>query len=253
MLSYGTLLKIHFLCQGKILPKPINEKPIEDPDLYKRTMYQVYLSQPPNKSQNAPYALISPQVTPSKRQLKRGGSPSKSVIDDAKVKNKSKVADNRKTSETKAKIKSTIKPPATKSETKRVVDDIDSRARRAERRVSFEAGTKDQPTSTEKRALKRVNNDTECENKSGERASKRQKSERKAVEPAKKTDVNSSQRRERLLFGEKPTPSSPSSSSSSTLSKPIKLHLTIDLEMEEEQFVRIAKQLPGLLNMPFKG
>ena len=79
----------------------------------------------------------------------------------------------------------------------------------------------------------------------------RDKSQRKAVEPAKKTDVNSSQRRERLLFGEKPTPSSPSSSS--TLSKPIKLRLTIDLEMEEEQFVRIAKQLPGLLNMPFKG
>ena len=248
MLSYGALLKIHFLCQGKTLPKPINEKPIEDPDLYKRTMYQVYLSQPPNKSQNAPYALISPQVTPSKRQLKRGGSPSKSVIDDAKVKNMSKVADNRKANETKSKIKSTIKT-ATKSETKRVVDDIDSRARRAERRVSFEAGTKDQPTSTEKRALKRVNNDTECENKSGERASKRQKG--KAVEPAKKTDVTSSQRRERLLFGEKP--SSPSSSSSTTLSKPIKLHLTIDLEMEEQQFVRIAKQLPGLLNMPFKG
>ena len=189
-------------------------------------------------------------MTPSKRQLKRGGSPSKSVIDDAKVKNMSKVADNRKSNETK--IKSTIKPPATKNETKRVADDIDSRARRAERRVSFEAGTKDQPTSSERRALKRVNNDTDSENKSDERASKRQKSERKAVEPAKKTDVNSSQRRERLLFGEKPTPSSPSSSSS-TLSKPIKLHLTIDLEMEEEQFVRIAKQLPGLLNMPFKG
>jgi len=211
--------------KGKILPKPINEKPIEDPDLYKRTMYQ---------------------VTPSKRQLKRGGSPSKSVIDDAKVKNMSKVADNRKTNETKAKIKSTIKPPATENETKRVVDDVDSRARRAERRVSFEAGTKDQPTSSERRALKRVNKDTESENKS-----KRQKSEGKAVEPSKKTDVNSSQRRERLLFGE--NPSSPSSSSSTTLSKPIKLHLTIDLEMEEEQFVRIAKQLPGLLNMPFKG
>ena len=255
MLSYDTLLKIHFLCQGKILPKPINEKPIGDPDLYKRTMYQVYLSQPPNKSQNAPYALISPQVTPSKRQLKRGGSPSKSVIDDAKVKNMSKVADNRKTNETKAKIKSTIKPPATKNETKRVVDDIDidSRARRSERRVSFEAGTKDQPTSTERRALKRVNNDTESENKSGERASKRQKSERKSAEPPKKTDVASSQRRERLLFGEKPSSPSSSSSSSTTLSKPIKLHLTIDLEMEEEQFVRIAKQLPGLLNMPFKG
>ena len=244
MLSYDTLLKIHFLCQGKILPKPINEKPIEDPDLYKRTMYQVYFSQPPNK-------LISPQVTPSKRQLKRGGSPSKSVIDDAKVKNMSKVADNRKTNETKAKIKSTIKPPAGKNETKSVVDDIDSRARRAERRVSFEAGTKDQPTSSERRALKRVNNDNESENKSDERGSKRQKSEGKAVEPSKKTDVNSSQRRERLLFGE--NPSSPSSSSSTTLSKPIKLHLTIDLEMEEEQFVRIAKQLPGLLNMPFKG
>ena len=243
MLSYGTLLKIHFCCQVKTLPKPINDKPIEDPDLYKRTMYQVYFSQPPNK-------LISPQVTPSKRQLKRGGSPSKSVIDDAKVKNMSKVADNRKTNETKAKIKSTIKPPATENETKRVVDDVDSRARRAERRVSFEAGTKDQPTSTERRALKRVNKDTESENKSGERASKRQKSERKAVEPAKKTDVDSSQRRERLLIGEKP--SSPSSSST-TLSKPIKLHLTIDLEMEEEQFVRIAKQLPGLLNMSFKG
>merc|ERR1719471_214939 len=190
--------------KGKTLPKPINDKPIEDPDLYKRTMYQ---------------------VTPSKRQLKRGGSPSKSVIDDAKVKNMSKVADNRKTNETKARIKSTIKPPATKNETKRVVDDIVSRARRAERRVSFEAGTKDQPTSSEKlserRALKRVNKDTESEDKSGEKAAKRQKSERKGVEPAKKTDVDSSQRRERLLFGEKP--SSPSSSSSSTLSKPIKL------------------------------
>ena len=248
MLSYGTLLKIHFWCQVKTLPKPINDKPIEDPDLYKRTMYQVFFHSPPKISQFAPYALISLQVTPSKRQLKRGGSPSKSVIDDAKVKNMSKVADNRKTNETKAKIKSTIKPPTTKNETKRVVDDIDSRARRAERRVSFEAGTKDQPTSSERRALKRVNNDTESENKSGERASKRQKSERKSAEPPKKTDVASSQRRERLLFGEKP-----SSPSSSTLSKPIKLHLTIDLEMEEEQFVRIAKQLPGLLNMPFKG
>ena len=116
-MSYGTLLKIHFLCQGKTLPKPINEKPIEDPDLYKRTMYQVFFSQPPNKSQIDPYALISPQVTPSKRQLKRGGSPSKSGIDNAKVKNMSKVADNRKSNETKARIKSTIKPPAGKDET----------------------------------------------------------------------------------------------------------------------------------------
>ena len=96
----------------------------------------------------------------------------------------------------------------------------------------------------DRRASKRVSAD---ETESHERASKRQKEAKKAPEQAKKTDVLKNQRRERLLFGEES-----SSTSSSSLSKPIKLHLTIDLEMEEEQFVRIAKQLPALLNVPFK-
>lgn len=230
------------------IKKPTAEKVVEDPDLYKRTMYQ---------------------VTPSKRQLKRGGSPSKSVIDTAKVKNKAKVKNTAKVKnkakvknntkdKNKAKVvdktkktvaKSTSKPPAVKE-----VIERNSRAGRAERRVSFEVSQVEQSkssgeqTSADRRASKRVNVD---ENDLGERASKRQKeankTERKAPEPVKKAEAATNNRRERLLFGEEL-----SSSSSSSSSKPIKLHLTIDLEMDEEQFVRIAKQLPALLNMPFK-
>ena len=148
------------------------------------------------------------EVTPSKRQLKRGGSPSKSVIDTAKVKNKA-----------------VDKPKNT------TVIERNSRAKRAERRVSFDLSQlEDIKSSGERGTSKRAAAD-ETESAGG--ASKRQKAGRKDPEPIKKT-VN--EERERLLFGEES-------------SKPIKLHLTIDLEMEEEQFVRIAKQLPGLLNL----
>jgi len=173
---------------AKKVKKPMTEKVVEDPDLYKRTMYQ---------------------VTPSKRQLKRGGSPSKSVIDTAKVKNKA-----------------IDKPKNT------TVIERNSRAKRAERRVSFDVSQLEEiESSGERGTSKRAAANAETE--SAGRASKRQKAERKDPEPIKKT-VN--EERERLLFGEES-------------SKPIKLHLTIDLEMEEEQFVRIAKQLPGLLNL----
>ena len=228
------------------IKKPTAEKVVEDPDLYKRTMYQVMDA----ATMDPPFKHCSfHQVTPSKRQLKRGGSPSKSVIDTAKVKNNVKVAD--KTKKAVAKVGS--KPTAVKEKTAaKKVDESNSRSRRAERRVSFEVSEVEQQrkSSREQRspaaapASKRV---SETESGSGERASKRQKEAKKAAEPTKKTDVNKNQRRERLLFGEES-----SSSSSSSLSKPIKLHLTIDLEMEEEQFVRIAKQLPALLNVPFK-
>ena len=239
--------KSHYIFQKVKTKKPSAEKVVEDPDLYKRTMYQVMDA----ATMDPPFKHCSfHQVTPSKRQLKRGGSPSKSVIDTAKVKNNVKVAD--KTKKAVAKVGS--KPTAVKEKTAaKKVDESNSRSRRAERRVSFEVSEVEQQrkSSREQRspaaapASKRV---SETESGSGERASKRQKEAKKAAEPTKKTDVNKNQRRERLLFGEES-----SSSSSSSLSKPIKLHLTIDLEMEEEQFVRIAKQLPALLNMPFKG
>jgi len=213
------------------IKKSIVEKVVEDPDLYKRTMYQ---------------------VTPSKRQLKRGGSPSKSVIDTAKVKNNAKVADKTKKAKTPSKPLTVKEKPATlkeKTATAKEVVESSSRARRAEKRVSFEVNQVEQQSKSsaeqksDRRASKRV---SEEENASGERASKRQKESKKApAEPTNKTE--NQQRRERLLFGEES-----SSSSSSSSSKPIKLHLTIELELEEEQFVRIAKQLPALLNMPFK-
>ena len=150
------------------------------------------------------------EVTPSKRQLKRGGSPSKSVIDTAKVKNKA-----------------IDKPKNT------TVIERNSRAKRAERRVSFDLSQVGEiKSSSERGTSKRAAAD---ETESAGQASKRQKAGRKEPEPIKKT---ADEKRERLLFGEE-----------SSSSKPIKLHLTIDLEMEEEQFVRIAKQLPGLLNL----
>ena len=106
------------------------------------------------------------QVTPSKRQLKRGGSPSKSVIDTAKVKNKAKAVDKTK----KTVAKTTSKPPAVKE-----VIERNSRAKRAERRVSFEVSRVEQSKSScehrsaDRRASKRVTADkTEL----GERASK---------------------------------------------------------------------------------
>ena len=226
------------------IKKPIAEKVVEDPDLYKRTMYQVMdaaTMDPPFKHYNCH------QVTPSKRQLKRGGSPSKSVVDTAKVKNNAKVANVAK--------KARSKPTAVKEKTaSKEVAESNSRSRRAGRRVSFEVNQVEQQSKSsgeqrsaaaERRASKRVSAD---ETESGETASKRRKEAKKAPEPAKKTNAVKHQRRERLLFGEES-----SSTSSSSLSRPIKLHLTIDLEMEEEQFVRIAKQLPALLNMPFKG
>ena len=198
----------------------MTEKVVEDPDLYKRTMYQVIIPNMPSHFAGKVHDTMTVsfddllkidsfhEVTPSKRQLKRGGSPSKSVIDTAKVKNKA-----------------IDKPKNT------TVIERNSRAKRAERRVSFDLSQVGEiKSSSERGTSKRAAAD---ETESAGQASKRQKAGRKDPEPIKKT-VN--EERERLLFGEES-------------SKPIKLHLTIDLEMEEEQFVRIAKQLPGLLNL----
>jgi len=127
---------------------------------------------------------IAEKVTPSKRQLKRGSSPSKSVIDTAEVKNNAKVADKTE------KAKAASKPPAAKEKpgTAKETVESSSRARRAERRVSFDLNQVQQQIKSsaeqifDRRASKRVS-----ENFSGERASKRQKETRKApAEPSKK-------------------------------------------------------------------
>jgi len=160
--------------------KPKVDTP-EDKDLYKRTMYQ---------------------VTPSKRQLKRGGSPSKSLVDSAKDKNKG----NSKTALS------------------------NSRSNRAGKRrsVTFEEPATEASPPKRPKAFKVKETRKTVE----QVAVAKQKAEKQhAVE--KRAD----KQKERLLFGDEPS------------SKPVKLRMNIELEMSEEQLVRLARQLPSLLSM----
>lgn len=164
----------------------VADKTEEDKDPYKRTLYQ---------------------VTPSRRQLNRGESPSK--IEAAKHKNKNETA--------------------TRVTGKEVENKSNRRQSRAERR-----GVEEE--KTEKSMAKQFQEQVAAEKKSAKR-------KRVSFEPApepeesrQKKSREEAQRKENLLFGKPP-------------SKPIKVHLHIELELEEEQLVRLAQQLPGLLSM----
>ena len=131
----------------------VADKPEEDKDPYKRTLYQ---------------------VTPSRRQLSRGESPSK--IEAAKNKNKNETA--------------------TRVETKEVENKSNRRQSRAERRGAEE--------KTEKSMAKQFQEQVAAEKKS---ANRKRVSFDPAPEPEEKRQKKSreeAQRKENLLFGKPP-------------------------------------------------
>ena len=182
-------------------------------DIYKKTLYQ---------------------VTPSRRQLKGAASPSKSAIDVAKDKNKQAavLAPARTAPARKKPTVSFEKVPQISVENR-----SNSRKSRAESRNVEEA-----PKVQSKRVAEQI--ETESRTSKSRRTETPTKSEPSKKKVETDAEKREQQRKEALLFGKPPT-AAPTPHSK----KPIKLRLNLEIELEEDQLLRLAQHIPDLLSL----